>query len=132
MRWSRRHGLANLGIIGRPAVIVIRRGREERHRNDVLAMHAIIVWQLQGEAVHQWKAGDGIERPLLARDARRQAEDPTVIARTISGTVQHLQIIRARRQGKRHDRLHPNSRLGVEAMVSRGEEGCGSWEGCVR
>ncbi|MHC2367164.1 hypothetical protein ACVIQT_001812 [Bradyrhizobium diazoefficiens] len=45
MRGERHHRLADLRVVGRAAVIVIGRGREERHHDDVLAMDAIIVRQ---------------------------------------------------------------------------------------
>jgi hypothetical protein len=73
---SRQHGLADFWVIGRSAVIP---------HDDVSAMHAIILRQKKREAVHQRIAADRIERPLFARDARRQPIDPAVIARTSAG-----------------------------------------------
>ena len=82
-----RHRLGGDGfqdrLVGRGAAIAVlgTAGKQAEARN-LGPMAAVILRQPQGEGVHERVARQGIERPLLRRNAGRQAEAPAMAVGT--------------------------------------------------
>lgn len=86
--------LANAVDAGRSTVVLVRGEGEEAQRDDLRAMHPVVLRQQQGEAVHQRIAGVRIQRPLLRTDARRQAEAPAVVGFAgVRGVVDDFDVV---------------------------------------